>query len=161
MTGVQTCALPIWLKDRIKSGDVVVRHCPTLAMLADFFTKPLEGNLFRKFRDVLLGQAHVDSLARNFVDPLKERVGDSVTVHHENNATGIVDTGNSGTVPDTVAKVTWVDVVKKTPAAATTTSVIATSGGGQNASRPLFLQQHRKPVLRSLSQNNPVNASKV
>jgi hypothetical protein len=84
-----------------------------------------------------------------------------VTVYHENDATGVVDTGNSGTVLNTVAKVTWVEVVKKTPAAATTASVIATSGGGQSASRPLILQHHRKPVLRSLSQNNPVIRIKV
>jgi hypothetical protein len=32
-------------------------------MLADFFTKPLQGSLFRKFRAVLLGHAHVDTLS--------------------------------------------------------------------------------------------------
>ena len=31
-------------------------------MLADFFTKPLQGSLFRKFRSVLLGEAHTGSL---------------------------------------------------------------------------------------------------
>ena len=31
-------------------------------MLADFFTKPLQGHLFRKFKAVLLGHAHVDWL---------------------------------------------------------------------------------------------------
>jgi hypothetical protein len=39
-----------------------IRHCPTLQMLADFFTKPLQGSLFRKFRDVVLGYHHIDSL---------------------------------------------------------------------------------------------------
>ena len=32
-------------------------------MLADFFTKPLQGSLFRKFRSVLLGEAHTGSLS--------------------------------------------------------------------------------------------------
>jgi hypothetical protein len=31
-------------------------------MLADFLTKPLQGSLFRKFRDVLLGYKHISSL---------------------------------------------------------------------------------------------------
>ncbi len=31
-------------------------------MLADFFTKPLQANLFRKFRDVVLGYYHISSL---------------------------------------------------------------------------------------------------
>ena len=45
-------------------------------MLADFLTKPLQGSLFRKFRSVLLGHAHVDTLSAH--DPQKaneERVG--------------------------------------------------------------------------------------
>ena len=31
-------------------------------MIADFFTKPLQGNLFRKFRDIILGYKHIDTL---------------------------------------------------------------------------------------------------
>ena len=34
-------------------------------MLADFFTKPLQGSLFRKFRAVLLGEEHVYTLVCN------------------------------------------------------------------------------------------------
>jgi hypothetical protein len=38
-------------------------HCPTSDMLADFFTKPLQGALFRKFRSILLGYTHIDTLS--------------------------------------------------------------------------------------------------
>jgi hypothetical protein len=65
-----------WIKDRVKDGEIEIRHCPTLQMLANFFTKPLQGALFRKFRDVILGYKHVDSLA--LTDPVpsfEERVG--------------------------------------------------------------------------------------
>ena len=31
-------------------------------MVADFFTKPLQGSLFRKFRDIVLGYKHISSL---------------------------------------------------------------------------------------------------
>ena len=67
-----------WIKDRTKDGEIEIRHCPTLQMLADFFTKPLQGALFRKFRDVILGYKHVDSLA--LTDPIpsvEERVGEN------------------------------------------------------------------------------------
>ena len=63
-----------WIKDRTKSAGITVRHCPTLHMLADFFTKPLQGSLFRKFRDVILGYKHVDSLVLDTMSEPEERV---------------------------------------------------------------------------------------
>ena len=41
--------------DRILKGDVSVEWCPTEDMTADFWTKPLQGSLFRKFRDLIMG----------------------------------------------------------------------------------------------------------
>jgi Reverse transcriptase (RNA-dependent DNA polymerase) len=66
-----------WLKDRIKSGEIIIRHCPTAHMLADFFTKPLQGSLFRRFKAVVLGHQHVDTLQDIIPDSLEERVEDS------------------------------------------------------------------------------------
>ena len=43
-----------FIKDRILSGELSVQHCPTKQMLADHFTKPLQGELFRKFRAELM-----------------------------------------------------------------------------------------------------------
>ena len=37
-------------------------HCSTDKMIADFLTKPLQGALFRKLREVLMGRASVESL---------------------------------------------------------------------------------------------------
>jgi hypothetical protein len=51
-----------FMKDRVKIDGITVQHCPTEEMLADFLTKPLQGSLFRKFRDVLMGYKHVSSL---------------------------------------------------------------------------------------------------
>ena len=65
-----------WIKDQTEQAGIKIRHCPTLQMLGDFFTKPLQGNLFRKFRDVVLGYAHVDSLALDQMPPVEERVGE-------------------------------------------------------------------------------------
>ena len=38
-----------FVKDKVKSGDIFVMHCPTGHMIADFLTKPLQGSLFRRF----------------------------------------------------------------------------------------------------------------
>jgi hypothetical protein len=49
-----------WIKDRLNRESIKVRYCPTEKMIADFFTKPLQGALFRKFRDIILGYKHID-----------------------------------------------------------------------------------------------------
>jgi hypothetical protein len=38
-----------FIKDGIASGEVTVKHCPATEMLADHFTKPLQGTMFRAF----------------------------------------------------------------------------------------------------------------
>jgi hypothetical protein len=43
-----------FVQDRVASGEVKIEHCPTLEMLADFFTKPLQGGLFYKMRDQIM-----------------------------------------------------------------------------------------------------------
>jgi hypothetical protein len=40
-----------YVKEKVDNGDIRVEHCPTEQMMADFFTKPLRGSLFRKLRD--------------------------------------------------------------------------------------------------------------
>jgi hypothetical protein len=46
-------------------------------MLADFLTKPLKGALFRKFREVILGRAHIRTLIGTAPIPAEERVGNT------------------------------------------------------------------------------------
>ncbi len=64
-----------FVKDRVDKGEITVEYCPTHAMLADYFTKPLQGALFRKFRDVIMGNRTLDELEIDSVFSLKERVG--------------------------------------------------------------------------------------
>ena len=35
---------------------------PAKQMLADFFIKPLQGNLFRRFHEVIMGREHISTL---------------------------------------------------------------------------------------------------
>ena len=44
-----------WISDYIKRGEVVVEYVPTLEMTADYFTKPLQGSLFDKLRNRIMG----------------------------------------------------------------------------------------------------------
>ena len=43
-----------YITDQVDKKEVSIEHCPTGEMLADFFTKPLQGELFRKFRAAIL-----------------------------------------------------------------------------------------------------------
>ena len=43
-----------FVADRIASREVKVEYCPTGEMIADFFTKPLQGTQFRRFRDFIM-----------------------------------------------------------------------------------------------------------
>jgi hypothetical protein len=43
-----------FVTDRIKEGEMRVEYCPTGDMVADYFTKPLQGSLFRKMRDTIM-----------------------------------------------------------------------------------------------------------
>ena len=44
-----------FVTDRIQKGDVEVAWCPTDEMTGDFFTKPVQGRLFKRFRDLIMG----------------------------------------------------------------------------------------------------------
>ena len=44
-----------WVKDRVDSGEIVLEHIPTEAMVADLLTKPLQGAVFYRQRAALLG----------------------------------------------------------------------------------------------------------
>ena len=66
-----------FVKDRVDNGKLLIEYCPTESMLADFFTKPMQGTLFRLFRDVILGHRPISDLVDYSVQSTrsKERVG--------------------------------------------------------------------------------------
>ena len=82
-----------FVKDRIDKGEFSIGFCPTTSMLADFFTKPLNGALFKKFKAVIMGHAHISTL----LSPSKERVENS-TICEKENIPNIVDDENNGNV---------------------------------------------------------------
>lgn len=44
-----------FIKDLVEKGEMQVVYCPTDDMVGDFFTKPLQGSKFVKFRNIILG----------------------------------------------------------------------------------------------------------
>ena len=67
------------MKNRLDTENIKVVYCPTGEMLADFYTKPLQGNLYRRFRDVIMGLKNIDPLKEITQTTDQERVVNSVT----------------------------------------------------------------------------------
>ena len=80
-----------------------------------FFTKPLQGNLFRKIRDVVLGYKHVDTLKIN-----EEKTTAQERVRSEKQSKDYISP--DGKMKDYISadgrssvnakRVTWADIVK-------------------------------------------------
>ena len=88
------------MKDQIRTEHITICHCSTLQMIGDFITKPLQGSLFRKFWDAILGYKHMDTLAVNPTAPLEERVENI----NGQSAHGAVDGANAHGKKTTVQK---------------------------------------------------------
>ena len=44
-----------YVTEQVQNKNIYVTHCPTEEMVADFFTKPLQGSLFKNMRDYIMG----------------------------------------------------------------------------------------------------------
>ena len=64
----------MWVKDRVDRKEVEVMYCPMRLILGDFFTGALQGSLFNKFRDIIMGYEHIGEILLDLPYPLKERV---------------------------------------------------------------------------------------
>ena len=62
-----------WVKDKLKIEKIDVAYCPTESMVADFFTKPLQGNIFRKLKEIVMGRKLISSLNIQSVDDSTRR----------------------------------------------------------------------------------------
>jgi hypothetical protein len=152
-----------WIKDRVKAASIIIQHCPTAEMLGDFFTKPLQGSLFKKFRSAILGESHVSSLQIPPPEPTEERVGVNRVVQETEQsgrrgcdlsalkprASGSVSVQssvdiekNKGANSTKATQCTWADVVK------------GSQTEKQGKSNDCF-------ELSSFSRNNPVSRTKV
>ena len=44
-----------FITDRVRNGELTIQWCPAGDMIGDFMTKALQGALFKKFRDQIMG----------------------------------------------------------------------------------------------------------
>ena len=95
-----------FIKDVLKREGIELIHCPTERMIADYYTKPLQGSLFKKMRDILMGLAPF---------PEEERVGVQKKVRSEAKSSGNGDgpvSRNLSTMGKNKNGVTYADVVR-------------------------------------------------
>ena len=45
--------------DQVESGEIRIEHCPTGIMIADYFTKALQGASFLKLQDMIMGNTEI------------------------------------------------------------------------------------------------------
>ena len=68
-----------FIEERAEKNKIKIEYCQTEKMLADFFTKPLQGKLFRRFRDATMGHKHINTLLNMVIHKTtsKEHVGEN------------------------------------------------------------------------------------
>ena len=60
-----------FIKVHANNEEFIIKYCITSAMLANYFTKPLQGLLFIRLRELIMGWTHVETL-RNYAPPTKK-----------------------------------------------------------------------------------------
>jgi hypothetical protein len=63
-----------WVKDRLDKKELELQWCPTHLMIADYFTKPLQGKQFKLLRDLIMGYMHINEFLKEIERSIKERV---------------------------------------------------------------------------------------
>ena len=114
-----------FMKDRIDKGQFKVEYCPTELMIADFFTKPLQGGLFKRLSEVVMGEIDIASFLKQYSnkdedvqknhnhDESKERVepSDYLTGNTQNDDVKIDVNSTLGS--EINKKVSFADVVRR------------------------------------------------
>ena len=63
-----------FIKDRAREVEIYIVYCPTNIMVADHFTKPLQGSFFIKLRNVIMSYSHPITLLKILPSSDEERV---------------------------------------------------------------------------------------
>ena len=60
-------------KDVFEREGMELQYCNTNEMIADYYTKPLQGKQFYKLRDVIMGIKHNDVLVKECVEDIEQK----------------------------------------------------------------------------------------
>jgi hypothetical protein len=115
--------------DVMKRKEVTLQYCPTDEMIGDFFTKPLGGAKFRRFRNIIIimnishdehGPVDVDELTAIHYEKMKVRIGESKPMQS-------IDPGSQECVGNHSGQVKWTDEKKPTYAEVASRSDVSAS----------------------------------
>jgi hypothetical protein len=113
-----------FITDRIARKEVAIQYCPTKEMVADYFTKPLQGILFYKFRDQIMGVVPMDTIIGDHRSVLGDISNVPITsekrkkVSPKVNATAQLKRAKVASRP--TSHQSWADVVKSKPSGGST-----------------------------------------
>ena len=105
-----------FIKDRVTNKEIRIEHCPTDKMLADFFTKPLQGKAFREHRDAIM---NIDKSSK-YHSSHRSVLVDGQKSEGKNGNGGVTDTTERRSYRDVVIQEEdgWMKINKKGGAAA-------------------------------------------
>ena len=63
-----------FVKDRFNKGEIEAKYCPTHLMIAEYFTKPMQGNIFKMFRYLIIEYVHINNLLQAIELSAKESI---------------------------------------------------------------------------------------
>jgi hypothetical protein len=131
-SGKGTCHINIryfFITERIARKEVAIQYCPTKQMVADYFTKPLQGVLFYKFRDQIMGVVPMDTITGDHRSVLDDESDDPSSPKKTIARPQRAHTSNKATTHQS-----WSDVVKSKP-----------SDGSDGPLRPILV--NRSPIF--------------
>jgi len=92
--------------------NINIIYCPTDRIVTDYFTKPLQGSLFRKLRDARMGVTHPSSLLTEEPPPTKERVEKIIVLPVIRNNSNNEHIAGGGLKSNTVPNPSYANVIK-------------------------------------------------
>jgi hypothetical protein len=120
-----------FITDRIARKEIAIQYCPTKQMIADYFTKPLQGELFYKFRDQIMGVVPMDTIHGDHRSVLDKDSSNRVSLSNQRETSrkkgNRKDSGADCDVRKPTSHKSWASVVKLKP--------------------PIGAKQSRKPII--------------
>ena len=96
-----------FIKDVLRRENIDLQHCPTERMIADFYTKPLQGSLLKKMRNFIMGLGN--EFCEERVESIKlDKTQDSLP-------NDIIRNGHQGSLPNDMIrrKPTYLQVAQR------------------------------------------------
>jgi hypothetical protein len=101
---------------------VAIQYCPTKEMVADYFTKPLQGELFYKFRDQIMGVVPMKTIIgdhRSVLDNMSNTMSNPVVSDKRHGVSpklrSVMRSSRAQDKSKATVHTTWADIVKAKP----------------------------------------------